>query len=405
MPLLPALGAPALSTERPSRSGPGASRCSSRSAFPTTTTTARCTCPRRRAASRPPGRRTAGARRLDAGRALARRPRPARAPAHGRPRLRLPARLVARRTLDRLRLLPRRRGRAAAARSRERAELGRSRRTAPSTSSRAGRPTATRIAFVSTAFEGRFHVFRLDVTDGIPGAVGGSPRTTTPALPRYYYSRFDHYLSPTWSPDGTRAPRSSRTAGASGAAAASGACSAEPGAPLRAVHDEETDLEGAARLGARRPARRLRVLPRPAVAPALADDRRGRRRVPAHATATSTRRHRAGRPTAGASPTSRTRAASRRCGRSACRAASGGKVEIRERRRLRRDRPPARRRDRERPPRRGPRSRSRRADGRSFVPDGAWRHADDSFDRAERRIEYGYFHTTAAPSSWCPQGR
>ena len=35
-------------------------------------------------------------------------------------------------------------------------------------------------------------------------------------------------------------------------------------------------------------------------------------------------------------------------------------------------------------------------DGRSFAPDDAWRHADDGFDRAERRFEYGYFHTTGS---------
>ena len=36
----------------------------------------------------------------------------------------------------------------------------------------------------------------------------------------------------------------------------------------------------------------------------------------------------------------------------------------------------------------------RGADGRSFAPADAWHHADDGFDRAERRFEYGYFHTT-----------
>ncbi len=32
-------------------------------------------------------------------------------------------------------------------------------------------------------------------------------------------------------------------------------------------------------------------------------------------------------------------------------------------------------------------------DGRSYAPDDAWRHADDGFDRSERKFEYGYFHT------------
>ena len=45
------------------------------------------------------------------------------------------------------------------------------------------------------------------------------------------------------------------------------------------------------------------------------------------------------------------------------------------------------------------------ADGRSFAPDDAWRHADDGFDRGERRFEYGYFHTAGAPRLTLPAGR
>ena len=45
------------------------------------------------------------------------------------------------------------------------------------------------------------------------------------------------------------------------------------------------------------------------------------------------------------------------------------------------------------------------ADGRSFAPEGAWRHADDCFDRAERRIEHGYFHSDGgAAGSTLPAG-
>jgi TolB protein len=45
------------------------------------------------------------------------------------------------------------------------------------------------------------------------------------------------------------------------------------------------------------------------------------------------------------------------------------------------------------------------ADGRSYGPDNAWRHADDGFDRRERSIEYGYFHTTGVSSIPVPIGR
>jgi hypothetical protein len=43
-------------------------------------------------------------------------------------------------------------------------------------------------------------------------------------------------------------------------------------------------------------------------------------------------------------------------------------------------------------------------DGRSYAPDDAWRHADDGFDRNERRLEYGYFHTAGASAATVPAG-
>jgi len=64
-------------------------------------------------------------------------------------------------------------------------------------------PDGSRIAFVSTGYRGRWHVFVADVRDG---AIVGEPTRITvdrdSGLPRYYYSVYDHYLSPTWSPDG-----------------------------------------------------------------------------------------------------------------------------------------------------------------------------------------------------------
>ena len=65
-------------------------------------------------------------------------------------------------------------------------------------------PDGRRIAFVSTAHEGRWHVFTLAV-EGVGRAAGERLRITEDhdsGLPRYYYSARDHYLSPTWSPDG-----------------------------------------------------------------------------------------------------------------------------------------------------------------------------------------------------------
>ena len=62
-------------------------------------------------------------------------------------------------------------------------------------------PDGGRLAFVSTRDTGRFHVF--------VGAVVEGKLLATPVLPeresaiyRYYYSSFDHELSPAWAPDG-----------------------------------------------------------------------------------------------------------------------------------------------------------------------------------------------------------
>src|SRR5207247_10294754 len=43
-------------------------------------------------------------------------------------------------------------------------------------------------------------------------------------------------------------------------------------------------------------------------------------------------------------------------------------------------------------------------DGRGYAPDDAWRHADEAFDRTERRFEYGYFHTAGTAELTAPAG-
>jgi TolB protein len=63
-------------------------------------------------------------------------------------------------------------------------------------------PDGKRIAFVSTAFNRRFHIFVAGVTaDGIGAATRVTGENKSP-LRRYYYSAFDHELSPVWSRDG-----------------------------------------------------------------------------------------------------------------------------------------------------------------------------------------------------------
>ncbi len=60
-------------------------------------------------------------------------------------------------------------------------------------------PDGDRVAFVSTQFEGRWHIFVMELREGDVRRLTEDHRS---ALPRYYYSAYDHYLSPTWSPDG-----------------------------------------------------------------------------------------------------------------------------------------------------------------------------------------------------------
>ncbi len=102
-------------------------------------------------------------------------------------------------------------------------------------------PDGSRIAYVSTAFEGRWHVFVLPIEDG--RAAGDAVRITEDrdsGLPRYYYSRFDHYLSPSWSPDGRELVLVSNRGDVWGSGGL-WRMEARPSAPMRQIRDEETN--------------------------------------------------------------------------------------------------------------------------------------------------------------------
>jgi WD40 repeat protein len=264
-------------------------------------------------------------------------------------------------------------------------------------------PDGRRIAFVSTAYEGRFHVFTLDVSGDEPGLPLRLTVDKDSGLPRYYYSRFDHYLSPSWSPDGQElllVSNRGRIWGTGGF----WRMKAQPGAPLREVRYEETSWK------------------------ARPDWSRDGRRV-VHASYLGRAWHQLWVMTAeggDALPLTYGEfdATSPRWSPDGTRIAyvsnEGGNTslwiltlpggerrrpEVRERAYL------------------GPVGRLRievtdaatgrimpalvsvtGADGRSFAPDDAWRHADDHFDRGERTLEYGYFHTAGIAELTVPAG-
>jgi Tol biopolymer transport system component len=121
-------------------------------------------------------------------------------------------------------------------------------------------PDGKRIAFVSTQYHRRFHVFTADFADGTMSNVARLTGETKSPLPRYYYSAFDHEISPVWSRDGReilyvsnqnhiygtggfwRAPSSGGVAGDSSPASAAGAgAEATSGGAAREFHYEETN--------------------------------------------------------------------------------------------------------------------------------------------------------------------
>ena len=262
-------------------------------------------------------------------------------------------------------------------------------------------PDGTRIAFVSTVHEGRWHVFVVPASGGAPVRL---TEDRDSGLPRYYYSVFDHYLSPTWSPDGKELIVVSNRGHVYG----SGGfwrMAALPGAPLRELHYEETTWKA-----------------RPDWAP---DGRRvvysgyhGRQWNQLWLTTSE-----GGDPiplTFGEHDTteprwsrdgSRIAAISNERGNTALvviDVPGGRRQEVVAR--VRRYKEPV--------------GRVRLtvveastgtpvparvsvagADGRYFAPDDAWRHADEAFVRGEQPFEYSYFHTHGSDSLTVPAGR
>ncbi len=251
-------------------------------------------------------------------------------------------------------------------------------------------PDGRRMAFVSTAYQGRWHIFTADFNDGELRNVTRLTEDVDSRLPRYYYSVWDHYLSPTWSPDGRELILVSN-AGRIWGTGGFWRMEARPGARPRPIWYEETTWKA-----------------RPDWAPD------GRRVV--YASYLGRQWHQLWLMTAEGgdpfqltygefdataprwSPDGRRIAfISNEDGNVALRVVTvpGGVVERIEARRLEWLTP--RRRLSVVVQDAGGRSLPARIsvtgpDGRGYAPRGVWIHADDGFDRRERRYEFTYFH-------------
>lgn len=255
-------------------------------------------------------------------------------------------------------------------------------------------PDGHRIAYVSTEFGGRFHIW---VT-----TINGQTRRVSDdhdsRLPRYYYSAFDHYLSPTWSPDGSELLYVSNAGHIWGTGGIWRAYVDTSLVLPREIHDEETNWKGRPEWS--RDGRRV-----------IYSSYAGRQWNQLWLMAAD-----------GANPLQLTYgefdATAPRWSPDGHRIAyivnAGGNtalrvLEIPGSRITRVDAihrhyrgPVGTLRVRTSVPARvsviGP-------DGRAFAPDDAWRYADDSYDRRERKFEIGYFHTTGTSVITVPAGR
>jgi len=262
-------------------------------------------------------------------------------------------------------------------------------------------PDGSRIAFVSSVYNGRWHIFIVS-----PEGAKDPLRVTEDndsKLPRYYYSTWDHYISPVWSPDGKEIMLVSNRGHIHG----SGGfwrMEARPGAPLRELRYEETTWKArpdwspdgtrvvySSYLG--RQWNQLWLLPSEGGDPFPL--------TYGEFDATAPRWSRDGRRIAFVS--------NEGGNTSLCviDVPGGRKQQIVARARRYREpvgtlrvnvvdhagRPLS------------ARISVTTAEGRGYAPDDAWRHADEAFDRSQRQFEYPYFHSTGVAELTVPAGR
>ena len=264
-------------------------------------------------------------------------------------------------------------------------------------------PDGTRIAFVSTTYRKHFHIFVGQFVNGELTDVKRLTGETHSDLPRYYYSEFDHEISPAWSPDGKDLVFVSNRGHIYGTGGF-WRMKAEPGVEAREIHYEETAWK---------------------VRPDFSPD--GKRIV--YASYLGQQWHQLwAMPAAGGDPfplsygdfdninprwsPDGTKIAfiSNRDGNTSLwtqeipggaqsQVISRGKHYLRPMGRL-----SLRVLDSSGQPTQA-RIFVTGEDGRAYAPDDAWMHADDNFDRSERRFEAHYFHTSGQAELTVPAGR
>ena len=101
-------------------------------------------------------------------------------------------------------------------------------------------PDGKSIVFVSTSYHRRFHVFRADIKDGKLENVVRLTGESKSDLPRYYYSPYDMEINPVWTRDGMEILFVSNKGHIHGTGGF-WRMKAEPGAPAREIHYEETN--------------------------------------------------------------------------------------------------------------------------------------------------------------------
>jgi hypothetical protein len=268
-------------------------------------------------------------------------------------------------------------------------------------------PDGSRIAFVSSAYNRRWHILVLshEVPDG--GAQHAAPLRITDDndshLPRYYYSKWDHYISPSWSPDGKEIILVSNRGHIHGTGGF-WRMDARPGAPLRELRYEETTWKArpdwspdgtrvvySSYLG--RQWNQLWLM--------TSDGGDPFPLTYGEFDATAPRWSRDG---------SRIAYVSNEGGNTSLWVIDvlGGRKQpvVATERRYHEPVGTLRVVTVDRAGRTLPvRISVTRPDGRAYAPDDAWRHADEAFDRAERGFEYGYFHSRGNAELTVPAGQ